>query len=160
MMWLTAQERLTLSALGALAMAALGILAWHELRAPLRLEHGPVVAPPARRDTSSVGSPATADTSSPERILPARSAVGMVPPRSPAAQWDAQIQRARRVRLNDATAEELERLPEIGPSTAKRIVDYRQAHGPFRRVEELEAVPGIGLKTLEAMRDYLTVEDE
>ena len=84
----------------------------------------------------------------------------MVPPRSPAAQWDAQIQRARRVRLNDATAEELERLPEIGPSTAKRIVDYRQAHGPFRRVEELEAVPGIGLKTLEAMRDYLTVEDE
>ena len=78
----------------------------------------------------------------------------------PSAQWDALLQQARRVRLNAATAEELERLPDIGPATARRIVDYRQAHGPFRRVEELEAVAGIGPKTIGTIRGYLTVEDE
>jgi competence protein ComEA len=35
-------------------------------------------------------------------------------------------------------------LPGVGPATAQKIIDYRQAHGPFRTVEELEAVPGIG----------------
>jgi len=46
--------------------------------------------------------------------------------------------------LNTATAEQLDSLPGIGPATAQKIVDFRQAHGPFHSVDELDAVPGIG----------------
>jgi len=46
--------------------------------------------------------------------------------------------------LNSATAEQLDALPGIGPTTAQKIVDFRQAHGPFRSVADLDAVPGIG----------------
>jgi competence protein ComEA len=46
--------------------------------------------------------------------------------------------------LNSATLEQLEALPGVGPVTAQKILDYRQAHGPFHEVAELEGVPGIG----------------
>ncbi|SHK21860.1 ComEA family DNA-binding protein [Rhodothermus profundi] len=60
--------------------------------------------------------------------------------------------------VNTATAEELERLPRIGPVLARRIVEYRKTHGPFRHVDELEAVPGIGPKTLQELRPLIRVE--
>ena len=79
-------------------------------------------------------------------------------PTPPYAQWDAQVQAARQVDVNHAGAEELERLPGIGPTTAQRILEYRAAHGPFRNAEELLNVPGIGPKTLEAIREYLILQ--
>ncbi|MGI9179654.1 MAG: ComEA family DNA-binding protein [Longimicrobiaceae bacterium] len=53
--------------------------------------------------------------------------------------------------LNRATAEELQRLPGIGPALAERIIEWRRAHGPFRTVQGLQKVPGIGARTLERL---------
>jgi competence ComEA-like helix-hairpin-helix protein len=46
--------------------------------------------------------------------------------------------------VNRASAVELERLPGIGPSLARRIVADREARGPFATVQALDRVPGIG----------------
>ena len=76
----------------------------------------------------------------------------------PTAEWDARVEEARRVDVNRAGQDQLERLPEIGPVVAQRILAYRQAHGRLARVEELLEVPGIGPKTFEAIRAYVRVE--
>jgi competence protein ComEA len=46
--------------------------------------------------------------------------------------------------LNSATAEQLDGLPGIGPVTAQKIIDYRQAHGPFTSIDDLASIPGMG----------------
>lgn len=46
--------------------------------------------------------------------------------------------------LNSATAEQLDALPGIGPVTAQKIIDYRQAHGPFTSIDDLASIPGMG----------------
>lgn len=62
-----------------------------------------------------------------------------------------------KVNLNTATAQELDKLDGIGPALAARIVEYRQAHGPFKSVEELTKVKGIGTSTLAKFRDKVTI---
>ena len=62
------------------------------------------------------------------------------------------------VDLNTAGVEELTTLPGIGESLAKRIIDYRTAHGPFESPEGLLEVSGIGEKKLEELRDHITVD--
>ncbi len=51
-----------------------------------------------------------------------------------------------RLDINRADAEALQALPGIGPTLARRIVAYREAHGPFRASGDLLRVPGIGAK--------------
>jgi competence protein ComEA len=58
--------------------------------------------------------------------------------------------------LNQATLEELDALPGIGPATAQKIVAYRQEHGAIASVDELDAVPGIGPARLEQLRELVT----
>ena len=87
------------------------------------------------RSTSPHRWPTASRSSSRNAAQPASLAAG--PPAagsSPSAPLD----------LNSATLEELENLPGIGPVTAQKILDYRQAHGAFHAVAELEGVPGIG----------------
>jgi competence ComEA-like helix-hairpin-helix protein len=60
--------------------------------------------------------------------------------------------------LNTATPKQLEALPGIGPALAKKIVDFREKKGRFKRVEELLAIPGISEKKWKVLRDHLKVE--
>jgi competence protein ComEA len=61
------------------------------------------------------------------------------------------------VNLNTAPAEQLERLPGVGPKTAARIIEYRQKNGGFKKIEELMNVRGIGEKAFLKMKNQLTV---
>jgi competence protein ComEA len=59
--------------------------------------------------------------------------------------------------LNSATAEQLDTLPGVGPSTAAAIVAHREQNGPFATVDDLDSVTGIGPTKLEALRPLVTV---
>lgn len=64
---------------------------------------------------------------------------------------------AYRVDLNRAGGEELDLLPGIGPAKAERIVEDRQANGPFRGVDDLARVHGITATMVDELRDLVTV---
>ncbi len=61
-----------------------------------------------------------------------------------------------KVNLNTATAEQLDALPGVGPSTAGKIVADREANGPFRSVDDLMRVSGIGPAKFGALKDLVT----
>ncbi len=60
--------------------------------------------------------------------------------------------------LNTATVRELEALPGIGPALAKKIVEFREKMGGFKRAEELLAVPGISEKRWKVLKDLVEVK--
>ena len=60
--------------------------------------------------------------------------------------------------LNTATVRELQTLPGIGPSLARKIVEFREKKGGFKRAEELLAVPGISEKRWRVLKDLVCVE--
>jgi comEA protein len=62
-----------------------------------------------------------------------------------------------KIRLNNASQIELERVPGIGPIMAGRIVHFRSQNGDFRTVDDLLKVKGIGKKTLQKMRPFITI---
>jgi comEA protein len=64
---------------------------------------------------------------------------------------------ATAIDINKATANDLRKLPGIGPSLAKQIVAYREKHGPFRRVEDLMVIKGIGIKKWKEIRPLVRV---
>jgi competence protein ComEA len=59
--------------------------------------------------------------------------------------------------INTAATFELESLPGIGPTTAQKIVEYRETNGPFVSIEDIVNVPGIGPTTYDRIKDLITV---
>ena len=88
-----------------------------------------------------------------ERILVPRRGeiVSAAPPTGSAGQSSTKVD------LNTATAEELDKLPGIGPATAEAIIRHRETRGRFRSVTELLEVRGIGEAKLEQLRPLVKV---
>jgi len=61
------------------------------------------------------------------------------------------------INLNAATLDQLTSLDGIGPKTAQKIIDYREAHGGFTTIEELLEVPGIGPAKFEQIKGQVVI---
>ena len=61
------------------------------------------------------------------------------------------------ININTATAEMLQLLPDIGPSRAQAIIDYRTNNSEFKALTDLLLVDGIGEKILEKITPYITL---
>jgi competence protein ComEA len=75
------------------------------------------------------------------------------PKRSPKKQEEKLT--AGSISLNTASKKQLERLPGIGPATADKIIEYRDAHGGFTDVDQLLVIKGIGPKKLQDIRPFV-----
>lgn len=63
-----------------------------------------------------------------------------------------------KVNINTAKQTELETLSGIGPSTALKIINYRQENGEFKAIEDIKNVPGIGDSKFENIKESICVE--
>ncbi len=72
--------------------------------------------------------------------------------------WSPEVTAADTLDLNQATVEELDTLPGVGPAIARRIVAFREKNGAFKRIEDLMNVRGIGEKTFLRLRDRIRVK--
>lgn len=116
--WTPAERR------GALLVALL--LSLGAARDLWRATHPRMTPPPSAPADGSSGPPAAGVTGEAGRPGPVPAEAGVM------------------VDLNRAGLAELDALPGIGPVLAGRILQHRNAHGPFREPEDLLAVPGIG----------------
>lgn len=94
-------------------------------------------------------------------------AAGAAPPDKPAQQDRADGARAKgegkgakvqKVNLNGASKAELMKLEGVGAGAAERIIAYRDAHGPFKRVQDLEKVDKVGKMVLDKNAGRLAVK--
>ena len=61
-----------------------------------------------------------------------------------------------RVDVDRAPADELQRLPRVGPALARRMVEEREAHGPFATLEGLRRVTGVGPRLLRDLESHVS----
>ena len=66
--------------------------------------------------------------------------------------------KSTKININKATQAELETIPGIGPSTALKIVTYRNENGKFKSIEDVKNVSGIGDSKYEKMKDYIAIK--
>ena len=62
-----------------------------------------------------------------------------------------------KININTATEEKLDELPEVGESTAKKIITYRNKNGKFKSIEDIKNVSGIGDAKFEQIKDFIIV---
>lgn len=63
-----------------------------------------------------------------------------------------------KININKAAQTEIETLPGIGPSTALKIINYRNEHGKFKNIGDIKNVSGIGDSKFENIKEYICVE--
>ena len=93
----------------------------------------------------------------PGKVEPPESADGPVLSSAAASSAPASAASAR-ININTASERILETLPGIGPVTAGRIIEYRQANGPFTRVEQLRDARLVNATTFERVRGLVATD--
>ena len=78
--------------------------------------------------------------------------------REPSALSAQNAPAADAVDINIASEKELETIPGIGETLAKRIIDFREKNGRFRRPEHLLLVPGISEKRFRQFRSLIRTD--
>jgi len=63
------------------------------------------------------------------------------------------------VELNTASKEILQYVAGVGPSTAKKIVDYRNENGAFESRKQLMKISGFGAKAFEQAAGFIRIRD-
>ena len=63
-----------------------------------------------------------------------------------------------KININKATQTELETIPGIGPSTALKILDYREKNGKFLSIEDIKNISGIGETKYEKIKNYISIK--
>ena len=64
-------------------------------------------------------------------------------------------QQRNKVSINSASLEELCTIPGVGPSTAQKIIDYREGISSFQSIEDIKKVNGIKEKSYLKIKDYI-----
>jgi len=101
--------------------------------------------------------PKSETSAAPRPAQPPNSGRPSMPSSTRASAAPTPTSAANLINLNSATSTDLELLPGVGPVLAKRIIDFRKAHGGFLTVEGLLEVKGIGTKTFKEISQYVTV---
>jgi competence protein ComEA len=65
--------------------------------------------------------------------------------------------KSSKVNINTANVSELDTLPGIGEATAADIIQYREKHGPFKRIEDIMKVTGIKENKYNKIKDVITI---
>lgn len=65
--------------------------------------------------------------------------------------------KTQKININTASQTELETLPGIGPSTALKIINYRNGNGKFKTIEQIKEVNGIGDSKFEKIQELISV---
>ena len=136
MMSTTPQERLALGVMALLVSAGVGARMLHRGPSPAEL-----AGPGTEAEAGALGALRG------ETEHRAKDAAARARPLAPGERIDP----------NAAGEEELDRLPRVGPGQARKIVAWRQAHGPFRTLADFDSVPGVGAALLAAVAPHLTL---
>jgi competence ComEA-like helix-hairpin-helix protein len=144
--------------LAAVFLAGLGVREWRmgfpdaaeRLERFDREDPPPPIPPAPRPRTAPRWATVRPESSAPPRAIPAPRARPPVVPPPPIAD-------PRPLDLNRASADEISRLPGVGPSLARRIVEERDRRGRFESADGLRGILGMGPKKLAALREHVTV---
>lgn len=75
-----------------------------------------------------------------------------------AGKTAGEVKKNNLVNINKASQAELENLPNIGPSTAKAIIAYREKNGGFKKMTDIMKITGIKQKTYDKFKDYICID--
>jgi len=106
-------------------------------------------------DTTALGATDAANMNSGVDII--RDSLGAVISEEQAENAQGAGAKSKLININKATQAELESLPNVGPATAKAIIEYREKNGDFKKITDIMKITGIKQKTFDKIKDYICV---
>lgn len=73
-------------------------------------------------------------------------------------QMQSQQLGPKKINLNTATSQELQRVPGLNQNLAQNIIDYRVANGPYGSVDDLSKIQGLDKQKIQTLQQSLMVK--